>query len=186
MVYAAVASLQLAGLALSRRRHVAVPLAAVTLVVVLMSIFLFESATSAVVDRAREALVGDKIRGLASRYAAGGLLAGSLAYVSQHPLQPIGFGFSERLYYADSGYVVNMLRGSVPLVAAMYGGLFLFLRSNLRRPRVAVWIFFVIVAFEIGFTPLHYFRFIGFAPFMIVYLNSLETEATAESAGPQQ
>jgi hypothetical protein len=173
MAYAGIAALQLLALSVAAMRRVAVPLAAVAAVLVLAGMLLFGGAASAAFDRVRGTLVGDKVRGLASRYAADGLLAGNLMYLSRHPLEPVGFAFSERLYYGDSGYVVNLVRGSVPLIALMYGGLFLFLRSNLRTPRVAMWIFLVILAFEVGFTPLQYFRFVGFAPFMIVYLNSL-------------
>jgi hypothetical protein len=180
MVYAAVALLQLVGLALARVRRLAVPLVAVALVAAVAGMLVFERVSSAIIDRAGEALVGDKIRGLASRYATDGLLAGNLSYLAEHPLEPVGFAFSERLYFGDSGYVVNMLRGSVPLVAAVYGGLFLFLWTNLRAHGSAVWLFIVIAAFEVGFTPLHYFRFLGFAPFMVVYLNSLDAEARAE------
>jgi hypothetical protein len=183
-VYATVAALQLVALAADAMRRVAVPLAAVTVILALAGMLVFEGAASAFFDNAGELLAGDKIRGLAARYAPGGLLAGNLSYISQHPFEPIGFGYSERLYYADSGYLVNMVRGSLPLVAAMYGGLFFFLRANLRAPGVAMWLFLVMLAFEVGFTPLHYFRFLGFVPFMIVYLNSLDAEARHATEHP--
>jgi hypothetical protein len=84
------------------------------------------------------------------------------------------------LYLGDSGVVVNALRGSVPLLIAVYGGLWLFLVSNLADRRTAAWIWFCTVLFEIGFTPLQYFRFVAFVPFLVVYLNT--ATATGRSA----
>lgn len=123
--------------------------------------------------RAERALVGDRISGLFARYSSEGLLATNFSYLSESPLSPIGFSVTETLYLGDSGIVVNLLRGSVPLVVLVYGGLLLFLRYNLKDGRAALWIWTVVVLFEVGFTPLQYFRFVGFVPFMIMYLNSL-------------
>ncbi len=123
--------------------------------------------------------MGDRVRGLFARYAAEGLLASNFAYLSESPLSPIGFTVTETLYLGDSGVVVNLLRGSVPLLVAVYLGLFMFLRFNLRDRRTALWLWCVVVLFEIGFTPLQYFRFVAFVPFMIVYLNSLGPPASS-------
>ena len=125
-----------------------------------------------VVDRVRDAVVGDRIRGLFSRYAADGLLASNMRYLSESPLRPIGFGATDSLYLGDSGLIVNLLRGSVPLLLAVYGGLWLFLRRNLSDSRAATWIWACTVLFEIGFTPLQYFRFVGVLPLLVVFLNS--------------
>jgi hypothetical protein len=132
---------------------------------------------SRLITSARAAILGDRISGLVVRYAEGGLLASDFTYLSRHPLSPVGFGFSSSLYFGDSGFVVNMLRGSLPLTLAVYGGLLMFLLANLTSRNVALWIWAVVLAFEVGFTPLQYFRFLGFVPFMIVYLNSLRTSS---------
>lgn len=124
------------------------------------------------VDKVRDAIVGDRIRGLFSRYAPDGLLASNMKYLSESPLRPIGFGATDSLYLGDSGLVVNLLRGSVPLLLAVYGGLWLFLRRNLDDSRAATWIWACTVLFEIGFTPLQYFRFVGVLPLFVVFLNS--------------
>ncbi len=133
---------------------------------------------AALAERAEEAVVGDRVRGLFARYATDGLLASSLAYLSESPLSPIGFSATESLYLGDSGLVVNLLRGSLPLLVAVYGGLWVFLRANLQ-PRTAAWIWVCTVAFEIGFTPLQYFRFVALAPLLVVGLNRLGTSAAA-------
>ena len=123
--------------------------------------------------QAEDAIVGDRVRGLFSRYATDGLLASTMKYLSESPLQPIGVGATDTLDLGDSGLVVNLLRGSVPLLVAVYGGLWLFLRTNLDDRRSAAWLWVCVVLFEVGFTPLQYFRFLGFVPFLVVYLNSL-------------
>jgi hypothetical protein len=181
-IYAAVALVQVLALAIGRGRRRAVSLGTAALLVLALAVVAAPESAREAARRAQDALLGDRARGLFARYAEQGLLAGNFAYITLHPLQPVGFGFSERLYYGDSGLVVNMLRGSVPLVALVYGGLFLFLRSNLRPARVGGWIYVVTVAFEVGFTPLQYFRFVGFAPFMVVYLNALDRGALTPEA----
>lgn len=125
--------------------------------------------------QAEEAIVGDRVRGLFSRYAVDGLLASSMKYLSESPLQPIGVSATDTLYLGDSGLVVNLLRGSLPLLIAVYGGLWLFLRTNLDDRLSAAWLWVSVVLFEVGFTPLQYFRFLGFVPFLVVYLNSLSS-----------
>lgn len=127
---------------------------------------------SALADRITDAVVGDRVRGLFSRYAADGLLASNVKYLSDSPLRPIGVGATDTLYLGDSGIVVNLLRGSFPLLVAVYGALWLFLRTNIRDHRAAGWLWFCTVLFEIGFTPLHYFRFLAFAPLAVVFLNA--------------
>jgi len=177
MAFAAVACAQVAWAgraSLPRQRA----LAAVTL-----SILVFAAATAAGVDintvlaRAEAAIVGDRVRGLFARYAVDGLLASNMKYLSESPLRPIGIGATDTLYLGDSGLIVNLLRGSVPLLIAVYGGLWLFLRTNLVNIRSAAWLWLAVVLFEIGFTPLQYFRFLGFVPFAVMYLNHIERRA---------
>lgn len=126
-----------------------------------------------VVARVTETIVGDRVRGLFSRYAVDGLLASSFRYLAESPLSPIGFSATTSLYLGDSGVIVNLLRGSVPLVAAVYGGLWVFLRTNLRDPRSATWLWACTVLFEVAFTPLQYFRFVAFLPLFVVAFNSV-------------
>ena len=132
--------------------------------------------------RVEDAIVGDRVRGLFSRYATDGLLASTMKYLSESPLRPIGVGATDTLYLGDSGLVVNLLRGSVPLLIAVYGGLWLFLRTNLDDRRSAMWLWVCIVLFEVGFTPLQYFRFLGFVPFMVVYLNTVSLPVAPSGA----
>ena len=183
MAFAAVAALQIAMIvagALPRQRT----LIAVALLLVAFGAFTAQGLTvDAVLTRVQDAIVGDRVRGLFSRYATDGLLASTMKYLSESPLSPIGVGATDTLYLGDSGVVVNLLRGSVPLLVAVYGGLWLFLRANLADRRAAVWIWVCTVLFEVGFTPLQYFRFVAFVPLLVVYLNSLEREADGADAG---
>jgi hypothetical protein len=132
-----------------------------------------------VVEAVQAAVLGDKISGLLVRFRPDGLLAQNLIYLSRHPLSPIGVSFSESLNLGDSGVVVHLLRGSLPFLVAVYGGLFLFLRYNVASRTSAIWLWCVIGLFEIGFPPLMYFRFVCFVPLLVVYLNSLEYPARA-------
>jgi hypothetical protein len=143
-----------------------------------------------VADQVTSRLVGDQAHGFVARYASNGLLATNFQYVTENPLEPIGFDFSPGLYFGDSGVIITMMRGSVPLLLATYGGLFLFLRANLRSRRTAMWLSLMVLAFEVGFTPLQYFRFIGFLPFAVVYFNTVSARAAvagtdASAAAPR-
>jgi hypothetical protein len=123
--------------------------------------------------RFEEAILGDRVSGLAVRYAADGLLASNFTYLSNSPFSPIGFATTETLFLGDSGIVVNLLRGSVPLLLLVYGGFLLFLLFNLRDRRAALWLWCVVVLFEVAHPVLQYFRFVAFVPLLVVYLNSL-------------
>lgn len=179
-VFSAIAVFQLVWHVGRRHRWAVTPLALGATAAGLLLVLIFEGIAADAFADVRSAIVGDEVRGLAARYASGGLLAGNFAYLATHPLSPIGFGFSEDLFLGDSGYIVNMVRGSLPLAFMVYGGLLLFLRSNLRSPSAALSIWLAVMAFEVGFTPLQYFRFVGFVPLIMAFLNGLPRAAEGQ------
>ena len=175
-------------LAVVGRRRPALVYAVVVIALLAIPFALVASGVRAVdvADELTFRLIGDEVHGFVARYASEGLLATNFRYLLQHPLQPIGFDYSDALYLGDSGVIVTMLRGSVPLLLATYGGLFFFLRWNLQSRRMALWLWVVIVAFEVGFTPLQYFRFTGFLPFAVVYFNSISAGTTRASTDTRE
>lgn len=113
-----------------------------------------------------------------ARYGRVGGSMPAVAYLFDYPLSPIGLttppniaGGSAAL--GDSGPIEYLLRGSLPLLALMYIGLYRFLRFNLTVPWYAVMLFLVIVGFETAFSLLVYFRTLYLLPFFIVYLNTI-------------
>ena len=182
-VFTALAVMQLLRLFLLRNRQ-AVPLVTLGILAFLILIFLKDVNIPNIAAALTKAAIGDEEGGLLARYSSGGILAGTINYILGHPLSPIGFSYSEELFYGDSGFVVYLLRGSLPLLLTVYGGLFIFLKANLKSKTTALFSFLVIIAFEIGFTPLLYFRFLGFLPFMIVYLNGLALAKPVSLAQP--
>ena len=162
------------GLLITRRHpRVIFPLAATTMLLTLIVVVWSGVEARAVTDELTLRLIGDREHGFIARYATKGLLATNFRFLAQHPIEPIGFGYSTALYLGDSGVVVTLLRGSLPLLFLTYGGLFVFLRQNLTSQRTALWLWLVTIAFEVGFTPLQYFRFVAFLPFAVVYLNTI-------------
>jgi hypothetical protein len=117
--------------------------------------------------------------GLLGRYSSSGGLMGNLDYIAEHPFRPIGLGLSRQLWYADSGPVEYVLKGSYPLLIAVYAGAFMFLYKNLRNPRRAIFLFLVFLGFEVGYSNLQYIRTQFFLPFLLVYLNGLDTWKSA-------
>lgn len=122
------------------------------------------------------AVFGHEQAGLLARYARGGVLAGNLSYLLESPLSPVGFGYSDRLFFGDSGVIVYVLRGTLLLPVTIYLAFWLFLRRNLHQRWAAWWLWTCTVAFEVGFTPLLYHRFLALLPLLIVYLNALARE----------
>jgi hypothetical protein len=107
-------------------------------------------------------VIGNESNGLLSRYnISTGVASGSIAYLRLHPFAPIGLadvggggGLLTGQILWDSGLVHCLLRGGVVLLGAMYGGLWVFLRGSVRNKRVAVWLWSVTLAFELGFSAL--------------------------------
>jgi hypothetical protein len=116
--------------------------------------------------------------GFMVRYAVGGTVFGTINYIWEHPLAPIGFTYpSTVLYLGDSGPVEYLLRGSIPLLLLVYLGLYKFLRHNVRDRNYALALFIFFIGFETGYNTLPYFRTLYLLPFVAVYLNQI---------GPQQ
>jgi hypothetical protein len=127
----------------------------------------WEDATSTV-----ERVIAAPESGFQGRYSSSGVLAVTLRYIGEHPLQGIGINYSDRLWYGDSGPTELMIRGSLPLLLAFYGGFWLFLRMNLCSSRTAAAVFLIYFAFEIAFSNLLYLRTACVLPLVIVYLNA--------------
>jgi len=121
----------------------------------------------------RSVFVGDRIHGFLVRFGPDGLMQENLDYLRRYPLTPIGFGFSDQLYLGDCGILVTLLRGGLPVVICVYAGLLAFFRRNVRDGVMAVWLWAVTTAFEVGFQPLQSFRFVALLPFYVLCLNAL-------------
>jgi hypothetical protein len=119
--------------------------------------------------------------GFLGRFSANGNLINNFHFFNESWYRPAGFRTSEDLFFGDSGPVEYMLRGSFALLFAVYMGLYLFLRNNLRSRRQALFLFATILITEVGFTHLKYFRLVGFLPFVVVYLNSLLDDAVSDT-----
>jgi hypothetical protein len=111
--------------------------------------------------------------GFIGRYSRNGALAANLDYLAQHPFEPVGMGFSNLLFYGDSGPIEHLTRGSFPLLAAVYCGFYLFLRGNLWSRGEAAFLFAAYMGFEIGYSNLNYIRTLYLLPFVVIYLNGL-------------
>jgi len=111
--------------------------------------------------------------GLAGRFLPGGTMAYDLQYLRHYPFSPVGTSFREGLMFGDDGPVEYMLRGSVPLLLLVYGGLFYFFRRNMISRFHAVFLFVAVVMFELGITTLINFRALCLIPVFVVFLNNL-------------
>lgn len=107
-------------------------------------------------------VIGNDTNGFLSRYnTATGVASGSIVYLRLHPFAPIGLadvaggsGLLTGQILGDSGWVQYLLRGGPVVLGAVYGGLWVFLRGTVRNKRVAVWLWGVTLAFELGFSVL--------------------------------
>jgi len=119
--------------------------------------------------------------GPVGRYSSGGDLAADLKYLGENPLRPVGLSKPNSLFFMDSGPVEYLLRGSLPLLLLIYGGLYIFLCDNMTARRDALALFIVIVLFETGFPILLHLRTLYLLPFFVVYMNGLRITPKAES-----
>lgn len=111
--------------------------------------------------------------GFLGRYDSHSLLSSTIDYIKEHPLHPIGLGYSENLFFTDSGPIIYWLRGSIFLVAAMYIGLLGVIMNNSRRAYLGLLLFCFFMLFELGYPNLIYMRTVYLVPFIIAYLNYL-------------
>ena len=60
------------------------------------------------------------------------MLGGNLRYLNEAPFSPIGFTYGpEDLFYGDSGSILMLVRGSLPLLVMVYLAYGRFLVRNL-------------------------------------------------------
>ncbi|MEH7618622.1 hypothetical protein V7200_23695, partial [Cytobacillus firmus] len=120
-------------------------------------------------------IFGKEGNGFVGRYSGEGVLVNNINYIMNNPFRGIGLGHDDSLYYTDSGIILNLLRGSIFLALSIYIGLFFLFSKNLLNKKTAFYLVLIILAFEIGYSLLTYKRMIAFIPFLIVYLNTLES-----------
>lgn len=93
-------------------------------------------------------------------------------------LSSLGIGFNilegMDIGYSDSGYIVYLTMGSIPLLLTIYYRLFIFLKNNISADFRKILIF-VIFAFEVALPASFNYRFTFMLYFVICYLNSLST-----------
>ena len=123
--------------------------------------------------------------GLVGRYSATGDLVVNLEFIRAHPLRPIGLTSKSGFMDVDSGPVEYVLRGSLPLLLAIYIGLFGFLQSNLADRRDLRIVLVAILLFELGYAILGYARTLSVLPFFIVYLNGIQEAASGSLTIPK-
>lgn len=97
----------------------------------------------------------------------------AMQFLKEHPLRPLGVSSRPELLIGDMGFIDYLLRGSVFLVCWAYLGLFFFLKRSLIVRFDLYFLFGVILAFELGFSVLSYFRMLYLLPFFVIYLNGL-------------
>jgi len=113
--------------------------------------------------------------GFNARYSNNGILKPTIDYIINNPFTPVGIASIPDLFNADSGWIINMLRGSIFLIVAIYTGFYLFLKTNMQK-NIVIWTFLIFAALELGGLIITYLRMMYFLPFFVVYLNNLYGE----------
>ena len=115
--------------------------------------------------------------GFQGRYIGDGVLLQDLKYINDHPFRGVGIGYSESLWYGDSGPIELLIRGSLPLLLAVYIGFWAFVRRSLVSKGTAVAVFLMYFGFEIAYSNLLYLRTVCVLPMVIVHLNELSRQS---------
>lgn len=122
-------------------------------------------------------VIGNEANGLLSRYNTDtGVVAQAIVYLRLHPLAPIGLSSTSSGPLAaqiitDSGPVAYLLRGGAVLLVSLYGGLWVFLHGAVRNTRVALWLWSVVLVFELGFAVLLVLRAVALILLTVVCLG---------------
>jgi len=119
------------------------------------------------------------INGYRARYEADSPVIKDLEYIRSHPFSPVGVRYSPDLWFVDCGPVEYLLRGSIVLVACIYGGFWVFLRHNARQSRRSIALFVMFMAFEFGFNNLIDLRTIALLPCIVVFVNNIRRKRDA-------
>lgn len=119
-------------------------------------------------------ITGSTENGLLGRFTGTSAFLSNLRFLASN-LLPIGFTGSNSLWLSDNGYIVALIRGGIFNIAAMYGGVYYFLKRNVENKSARVSLLISIAAFEMAYPVLLEIRFLSFMPFLILYLNSCET-----------
>ena len=125
-------------------------------------------------DTAKE-ILSNRESGFVGRFLSDGTMHYDLEFIGQHPLTPVGFSFREGFMFGDSGWLEYMLRGSIPLLVLIFGGLYYFLRRNLASRFHAHFLFAVIAIFELGMTTLTFIRMLYLLPVFVIVLNDMNS-----------
>lgn len=89
----------------------------------------------------------------------------------------LGIGYniipSLELSYSDSGYIVYLTMGNIPLLLVLYYNILKFLNENIKLYKALVII--AIMGFELGIPGTFNYRFSYFIIFIVLYLGALRT-----------
>lgn len=113
--------------------------------------------------------------GLAGRYFSTGTLGNNISYIGSADFYPIGFSYSSKFSYVDSGYIEYFLRGGFICLLGMYVSFIYFVTRNLKCKLDSLVLISTVLLFEFGFSGLTYSRFIFSLPFTIVYLKLIDS-----------
>lgn len=156
-----------------RRLAVTAVLTAVSCGAVVMHYKLELEPTTDLAFVAEQNALNSEVNGFSGRFSELGTLYSTVRYIRDRPFSPVGVGYRSDLFFGDSGPIEDYLRGSVFLLCSVYGGLFFFLKRNVLSKRYAILLFVAIMAFEIGFSVLTYFRLLCILPLLVIYFNDL-------------
>jgi hypothetical protein len=173
---------QLTYLAVKPIRHKVLWAYAAMVLVICTAAFTRASLDIAPAADAAKEILSNRDAGFMGRFMPDGTMRYDLEFIAKHPFTPVGFSFREGFMFGDSGWLEYILRGSLPLLALIFGGFFWFLRRNLANRKHAYFLFAAIVIFELGMTTLTFIRMLYLLPVFVVFLNGI-IEADARDAG---
>lgn len=123
-----------------------------------------------------QSITGSKENGFLGRFTGTSAFLLNFKFLKEN-LIPIGFTSSSSLWLSDCGYIIALLRGGILNMAVMYGSVYLFFKKNIIDKRMMYPFLISLFAFEIGYPILMELKYVMMLPFIVVFLNSLSTEA---------
>lgn len=127
-------------------------------------------------------ILTSKENGILGRYFGGkSALSQSIDYIMTFGT-PSGFYNIPDLFYADSGYVVYILRGSLLFVILIACALYRVLKRLVENPILRIMLFIGILLFEVGYPVMISQRFVATLLFVLLFVRQRESNKQCVSS----
>lgn len=120
-------------------------------------------------------IINSNISGPQSRFTEGTMVYETIEYILDPLFIPLGFGYSDSVFFGDSGVIELILRIGLLGLIISYAMVYLNYKKNVLKKGGMLPIFFAVMAFEVGHSILKDLRYFGIIIIVLTVLASINT-----------